>query len=106
MEGNIFGTDPSTDVYTPTTGEYTVLVLNTRSNLVTGISGMTATESQSLTNVEKIVRNKTVTDPLSGTQVVYDDDGISILFEAVLYEDATGVQRYRGQGAERRERYV
>lgn len=107
LEGNIFATDATQDILVPGTGEYSVLVLNTRSNLATtiGLQGMTATESASLANVEKILRNKTVTDPLSGTQVIYDDDGISILYEAELYEDATGVQRYRGQGAERRERY-
>jgi hypothetical protein len=106
MEGNLFGTDPNTDVYTPTTGEYSVLILNTRSNLATtvGVSGMTATESHSLTNVEKIIRNRTVTDPDSGTQFIFDDDGISIFLQAALYEDATGTQRYRGQGAQLRER--
>lgn len=56
--------------------------------------------------IEKIMRNKTVTDPVSGTLTVYDDDGTTILFEGDLFEDADGIQPYRGQGAERRERIV
>mgnify|MGYP001828987768 CR=1 FL=1 len=48
--------------------------------------------------------NKMVTDPGAGTITVYDDDDVTVLKVADLYEDAAGTQPYRGQGAERRER--
>jgi len=51
-----------------------------------------------------ITRNKVITDPVAGTITVYEDDGTTILYQADLWEDADGTQRYRGQGAERRER--
>jgi hypothetical protein len=54
--------------------------------------------------VVKLLRNKTVTDPATGVMTVYDDDGVIPLFTAQLYEDATELQTYRGQGAEVRER--
>lgn len=52
----------------------------------------------------KILRNKMVTDPVSGEQVIYDDDGITVLLRGDLYEGTGTGQKYRGQGAERRER--
>ena len=54
--------------------------------------------------VEKILRNKTVTDPATGDFVLYDDDGSTELFRVALWENAGATQRYRGQGGERRER--
>lgn len=52
----------------------------------------------------KLARNKTVTDPSTGTITVYDDDGVTPLLTASLHEDVAGSQPYRGQGADRRER--
>lgn len=57
-----------------------------------------------LTIVQKILRNKTVTDPVTGVMTVYDDDGTNVLFSAQLYENTAETQPYRGQGAEVRER--
>ena len=54
--------------------------------------------------LEKILRNKSVTDPATGEFVLYDDDGTTELFRVPLWEDAAGTQAYRGQGAERKER--
>jgi hypothetical protein len=51
-----------------------------------------------------ILRNKTVTDPATGTMTVYADNGVTPLLTAQLYEDVAGSQTYRGQGAEVRER--
>lgn len=51
-----------------------------------------------------ILRNKTVTDPATGVVTVYDDDGVTPLYTADLWENAAGTQGYRGQGADRRER--
>jgi len=52
----------------------------------------------------KLARNKTVTDPSTGTITVYDDDGVTPLLSADLFENVAGTQPYRGDGADRRER--
>jgi hypothetical protein len=54
--------------------------------------------------IQKILRNKTVTDPSNGTMTVYDDDGVTPLFTCEVFEDVDGIQDYRGQGADRRDR--
>lgn len=54
--------------------------------------------------LEKIARNKSITDPATGEFVLFDDDGTTELFRVPLWEDAAGTQAYRGQGAERKER--
>lgn len=54
--------------------------------------------------MQKILRNKTVTNPSTGTITVYDDDGTTVLLTADLWENVAGTQAYRGQGADRRER--
>lgn len=51
-----------------------------------------------------ILRNKTVTDPQTGTMTVFADDGVTPLLVANLFEDAAGTRPYRGQGAENRGR--
>ena len=53
-----------------------------------------------------ILRNKTVTDPQTGTMTVFAEDGITPLLTASLFEDAAGTVSYRGQGAEYRGRLV
>lgn len=50
--------------------------------------------------------NKLVTDPITGIATLYDDDGVTVLETAPLFEDAGGTQTYRGTGAERREGYT
>lgn len=52
-----------------------------------------------------ILRNKTVTNPTTGTMTVYADDGVTPLLVANLYEDVGATQPYRGQGAEHRGRF-
>lgn len=52
-----------------------------------------------------ILRNKTVTNPATGTMTVFADDGVTPLLVASLYEDAGGTVPYRGQGAELRGRF-
>lgn len=51
-----------------------------------------------------IVRNRTVTDPATGTMRVYADDNTTVLLEADLWENAAGTVPYAGNGAERRDR--
>jgi hypothetical protein len=96
------------------------LIIGNSAGLIVGGSGTAPTASEVATAVwahadastlqarvelaTKLLRNKTHTDPVTGIMTVYDDDGLSILFTAQMYEDVGGTQTYRGQGAERRER--
>jgi len=54
----------------------------------------------------KMQRNKQITDPVAGTHTIYDDDDVTPLLSADLFEDAAGAQPYRGRGAERREKLI
>jgi hypothetical protein len=67
-------------------------------------SGLSTPQDERLARIEKFLRNKRITDPTTGTQTVFDDDGSTVLVEGDLFEDAAGTQPYRGQGAERAER--
>lgn len=55
-------------------------------------------------DIEKALRNKMITDPDTGIMTVYDDDGVTPLWTAQIFEDADGTQTYRRDGIERRER--
>ena len=50
-----------------------------------------------------ILRNKMITDPVTGLLSIYDDNGV-LLMQAQLYEDALGIQKYQAKGSDRRER--
>jgi hypothetical protein len=52
----------------------------------------------------RILRNKTVTDPVTGIMTIYNDDDITPYLTAQLHEDTAQTQTYRGQGAEVRGR--
>lgn len=69
------------------------------------LSGYTTSQAGGIVSlIHKLLRNKTVTDPATGTITVYDDDGTTVLLTADLFEDAAGTAPYDGAGAERRER--
>lgn len=79
----------------------------------TGVSGLTTSESNALMGLpgtvgilEKIARNKMITDPATGMLTVYDNDGSTPLLTANIFKDAAGTTPYNGTGAERRERLV
>lgn len=81
------------------------LITNLSAGLIeTGVSGLTVQEGLDLAMVRKIMQNKMVTDPVTGKQTVYEDDGVAVFVEGDLFEDAAGTQTYQGKGAERRER--
>lgn len=110
LEGNLFGRSSTAGLFVPPTGAYTVmynLVVTSRGtvSLVASGSGLSSEQDLRLARIEKILRNKMITNPTTGVMTFYDDDG-SPLMTAQLYEDAAGTQPYRGQGAERRERAV
>lgn len=65
-------------------------------------SAVTLTDRMSVAHA--ILKNKTVTDPITGVMTVYADDGVTPMFTAQMYEGTGTGQTYRGQGAERREK--
>jgi hypothetical protein len=74
----------------------------------TGGTGLTEAESTTLAVLEKLLRNKTITDPITGTITVYESDGSTVLFTANIFEDSTGLVAYgpTSEQLERRERLV
>jgi hypothetical protein len=69
-----------------------------------GASAVALAKASTQALVEKILRNKTVTDPVAGIITVYDDDDVTPLFTAPIFENAGGTQPYQGQGIDRRNR--
>jgi hypothetical protein len=65
-------------------------------------SGVVSGEDTQLTT--KLLRNKLIIDPNTGTATLYEDDSATPLISGLQYEDAAGTQTYRSQGLERRER--
>jgi hypothetical protein len=51
-----------------------------------------------------VSRNRVVTDPAAGTYTVYDDDDVTPLYTADIWQDAAGTVPYAGSGVERRDR--
>lgn len=64
----------------------------------------TGSIDQQIVAVRKITQNKLVTDPVAGTITVYDDDGVTVLLTAPLWQDVAGTTRYAGAGADRRDK--
>jgi hypothetical protein len=52
----------------------------------------------------KILRNKTATDPATGIMTVYDDDGVTPLFTANIYQDVAATTPYDGNGINLKDR--
>ena len=69
-----------------------------------GSGGLSPAQSASLVIIEKLLRNKMITDPATGVLTVYDNDGSTPLLTANIFKDAAGTVPYNGTGAERRER--
>lgn len=129
LNGNLYPEDVLNPWRQPTVGNYqTSINTNLSVNLVSvdtgggGGGGATPTQvadavwgrapdASDLTTLGGVLSalgilgiNKTVTDPVTGKFTVYEDDGVTVKFEADLWENVGGTQRYRGQGAERRDR--
>lgn len=52
----------------------------------------------------KVFINKMITDPDTGLMTIYDDDGVTILYQGPIKENVAGTQPYRGRGADRRDK--
>lgn len=100
--GNLFPRDASRPTFDLTAGGSDILIRQ----VVSPQALVDGSQTTALELLTKFLRNKVITDPATGVQTVFDDDGTTPLAQGQLYEDAAGTQTYRGQGAERRERLV
>ena len=57
-----------------------------------------------VTDSVKILKNKTVTDPVAGTLTVYDDDNVSVLYVVNIWENVASSIPYAGNAVNVRER--
>lgn len=107
ITGNLFVDGGGVPVVS-TLGTYQVNVNYTvpvqAQGIATGGSGLSGAQDARLARIEKFLRNKRITDPVTGKQTIFDDDNSTVLGEGDLFEDVAGTQPYRGQGAERAER--
>ncbi len=92
--GNLAPEDVALPIIIPTTGAFTVLILGLQP----------VSQAVGLETIEKIIRNRTHTDPSTGIMTVFDNDGVTPLFTANIFEDVAGAQPYQGSGADRRDR--
>jgi len=122
VDGNLFGADAGITLFAPTTSPALVQIERRFSARALAVdSGGGGASSSAIAAavwahasavdlqakvalVEKILRNKTVTDPVSGTMTVFADDGVTPYLVCQVFEDVAGAQAYRGSGANRRER--
>ena len=74
-----------------------------------GASGTIYDDVQGLINIGNTLRilstNKTIADPITHTQKVYNDAGDAVFVSALIYEDPEAQIPYRGQGISRREKF-
>lgn len=68
------------------------------------IVGLGLSVGESLALIVRLLRNKQITDPVTGEIRVYSDDDVSVLLAADLWKDADGSVPYNGSGADRRDR--
>lgn len=73
-----------------------------KTDIINGV--WSADEAAVIAVLQKLLRNRQETNAATGMMTVYDDDNVTPLFEAPVYEDVAGNTPYRGQGADRRDR--
>ena len=69
-----------------------------------GVAHVPGTIGHAVNLIRQLLVNKTITDPTTGVQTFYDDDDVTELLSAALWQDSAGTVAYSGAGAERRER--
>lgn len=65
-----------------------------------------ATDSEKIALILKILSNRQELDPATGTFRLYDDNGVTVLYEVGAWEDAAGTIPYRGRGLQKLDRLV
>lgn len=104
------------NITTPPTSaeEYVYVMLDAQGNTAEGkvvLGGYVDHVNSSLSDmqiktdlIEKILRNRTVTNSTAGTMTIYDDDGATPLLVANIWEDEGGTQAYQGNAINLRDR--
>ena len=87
------------EIAVPTASENASAV---RSELSAELAEISATNTN-VTTVKKILKNRTETNPVTGVMTVYDDDGISVLFTANIWENIAATDPYAGNAVNRRD---
>ncbi len=86
----------------------TAAMTDTEGDLALHITGSGADPSDVLLAVSvarQLLMNKRVLNATTGVETLYANDSTTPLFTRQVYEDAAGATAYRGQGADRVERY-
>ena len=64
-------------------------------------------DNATITDNNRLLKNRTRTNPATGKQEIYSDDGTSVIYEADLFDDADGATAWDGTNAvNRRERFT
>ncbi len=75
------------------------VVTGTPATVADAVRSNLATELAATLRAEKFARNKQILNPATGSRVVYDDDGTTVLGQGDAYMDVAGTQPYDGTGA-------
>lgn len=57
-------------------------------------------------NIEKLLLNRTHTDPVTGVMTIYDDDDTTVLYTANIWENVAGTTAYSGTAINRKDRFT
>lgn len=104
ITGNIYAADPANPVQIPRPGVTQLLSFDRAASSQLQIVETGGVSQETLDAIYKLLANRVDTDPATGKYIVYDDDDSTVFREADLYEDIGGTTRYKGEGAERRDR--
>lgn len=95
LSGNLFPRVASDEMFLSTEGDFTVLVrqeVSTRAVVVeTGISGLTASESQELSELHAASYNRRIWDQGANTITIYAEDGVTPLKEFDTNDDLSEI---------------
>jgi hypothetical protein len=98
--GDLYPQNAAIPFLNPAVGSFTVTFVLQRSAASyiseVGTSGLTVAEGNALLLIEKVLRNRRETNPTTGKQRIYDDDGTTVLIEGDLWEDVAGTTAYNG----------
>lgn len=101
--GNLVAVDGLGGSINPVLPTFGVQVIRSLSSSAT-ITNLTTIEATQVF-LEALLRNGFRTDPNTGMAYIMADDGVTVLYEAPIYEDVAATQPYQGSGIERRERF-
>lgn len=69
-------------------------------------AGIFAFEDYKADLIIKLLRNRRETNPITGIQTLYDDDGTTPLLTGAIWQDVGGTIQYAGDGIDRQDPIV